>query len=223
MFQPKNNRLSPALVVGALGALLITGAGCLSTQTQTSLDGSQPASPFVEAYIEYPGPQEKWSGPASFILHVTAKDNGFVQIVTTPAWASEDNKAVPAPAHEPVEVHGRVPASALSKTATKRQMASEEARELLSHLHTAIQGGGATFKGCMSPVRVRLVRADGGLVEKQGCRSEIGWARAVSETFNVFVSAAVHGYPPEPSSHAIKVPDAVRAIPASASVSVARQ
>ena len=216
MFQPKRSPLSPALVSGALGALLLTGAGCLSTQTQSSLDGSQPASPFVEAYVEYPGPQDKWSGPASFVLHVTAKDKGFVQIVTAPAWASEEAKAVPIPAPKAVEVHGRVPASVLSKTANQRQMGAEEARELIAQLHTAIQGAGAPFKGCMSPVRVRLVRADGGLVEKQGCRSEIGWARAVSETVNVFVSASVHGYPPEPS-HASQKP-----VPSKA-VSVARQ
>lgn len=206
MIQLKTGHRMNAALAAAFGAsaiLLLAGPGCLSTQTQTSLDGTQSA-PYVEVFVEYPGPQERWSGPTSFLLHVSAKDEGSAQIVTTPGWADESagNEAPSqtpgqAPAPQSVPMSARVPASALGKAVGKRQMSAQEARELLGNLNIALQGAAAPFKGCMSPVRVRLVRADGALTERQGCRSEIGWARAISETVNIFVGASVHGYPPE--------------------------
>ena len=92
-------------------------------------------------------------------------------------------------------------------------MTSDEAREMLGHLGNALGGATAPFKGCMSPVRVRLVRADGGLLEKQGCRSELGWSRAVSETVNVFVTASVHGYGGAPASVSEHASHAVSSAP----------
>ena len=43
----------------------------------------------------------------------------------------------------------------------------------------------------MYPVRLRLVRANGGLVDKMGCRSDVGWPRAVSEAVSAFLSGSI--------------------------------
>ena len=88
-----SNGLSAQATAGALICLAWAGSGCLSTQTQSSLDGTNgQSSPYVEAYVEYPGPHEKWSGPASFILHVTAKDKGSALITVTPSFASDEDR-----------------------------------------------------------------------------------------------------------------------------------
>ena len=177
-----------------------SGWGCLSMQSQTSLDtvntsAVNAAQPFVEGYVEYPGPQAKWSGPASFIVHVTAKDAGDALITTIPALLSEVSSPGPLPSPPtPPELSQRTPAaSILSQSAVFKKMTSMEAREQLTRLASALQGAQAPFKGCLSPVRVRLVKADGVIVEKQGCRSELGWSRAVSEAVSSFVDASVHG------------------------------
>ena len=54
---------------------------------------------------------------------------------------------------------------------------------------------GEAFKGCLYPVRARLIRADGSVVEKQGCRSQLGWTRVASETVSLLISATVGGSP----------------------------
>jgi hypothetical protein len=180
---------------GAYLALILSGWGCLSMQSQSTIDGNSAngsTQPYVEAYFEYPGPQEKWSGPASFILHVVAKDSGAAQITITPALVVDST----APDHqENPTVSQRVPASALSTAVSPaiHKMTGEEAREQLAQLSTALQGAQAPFRGCMSPVRVRLVRADGALLEKQGCRSEMGWSRAVSDSVSSFMNASIYG------------------------------
>src|SRR4051812_12834748 len=45
----------------------------------TGSDSSE-SRPFVEGYVEYPGPQSKWAGPASFIVHVEAKEGDRARI-----------------------------------------------------------------------------------------------------------------------------------------------
>jgi hypothetical protein len=178
-------------------AVMASGWGCLSMQSQSTLDGAgnnvnNSNSPFVEAYVEYPGPQAKWAGPASFILHVSAKDAGLAAITTTPELLVA--KPGSEPGAEPVEVLHRAPASQPgSASQPNKKMTSEEARSQLAHLANALQGAQAPFRGCMSPLRVRLVRADGGIFERQGCRSELGWSRAVSETVSVFEDASING------------------------------
>ncbi len=170
-----------------IGRLMMVGlaasfgaAGCLSMQSQTTLDaieGAMSNQPFVEAYVEYAGPQARWAGPTSFILHVMAKDAGAAQISVTPALFDEINK-------DPT-MSGRAPAS--------QGYAGDQAREQLAHLATALQGAEQTFRGCLSPVRVRLIRADGSILEKHGCRGQNGWSRVASETVNNFITAALFG------------------------------
>jgi hypothetical protein len=72
-------------------------------------------------------------------------------------------------------------------------MSAENARELLANLAVSLQGAEGAFRGCLSPVRVRLIRADGILVEKQGCRGQNGWSHIASQSADRFLTAALYG------------------------------
>src|SRR4051812_14008571 len=116
------------VAAGSAIALALSGAGCLSMQSQTSLDATnaKPVAsnqPYVEVYVEYAGPQQKWAGPSSFILHVMAKDAGPAQIVMTPTLLPTDSKRPPelAPNRNPASYGTRL-------------MTSEEARAQLAHM-----------------------------------------------------------------------------------------
>jgi len=157
-----------------------------------SMNGAQnPAisgKSFVEAYIEYRGPQEKWAGPVTFLLHVVAKEGDLARVTFTPAF-SKDSASESAPATAPIHenaptVNGRKPASALT---LHHALSAEVARTQINQLAAAIQSGDVEFSGCLSPVRVRLLRADGAVVEKQGCRSSDGWPKAASEAVGHFM------------------------------------
>lgn len=165
----------------ALVTVLIVISGCLGMQGQATLDETVDAvkgktaesQRFVEGYIEYPAPQEKWAGPVHMILHISAKDGGPVQVEVNPTWFKPQ---------APVEIQRRTLASA-------PLISGEDARTRLAFLGRAIQEEAPqVFQGCLTPVRARLIRADGTLLEKQGCRSQQGWPRAASEIFNQFVS-----------------------------------
>jgi hypothetical protein len=166
------------LSIAAFAGVLASGlSGCLSMQSQSTIDGITGSNqPFTEAYIEYPGPQRKWSGPSSFILHVQAKDAGNAQISVTPNLFDDRDGST----------SGRLPASA-------HGVPGEVARTRLAQLYTALQGQNQNFRGCMYPVRVRMIRADGALMEKVGCRSAMGWSHTASEAVDYFITAAVGG------------------------------
>lgn len=161
-------------------------SGCLSMQSQTTMEAIQNATngttmntkPYVEAYVEYRGPHEKWAGPTTFLMHVSAKDAGMARISVTPALFAPP---IPNPT-----MNDRTLASA-------KGMTGEAARDQMSRLASAMQGGDVAFNGCLYPVRVRLIRADGAIVEKSGCRGSEGWAKATSEAVNQFVVATVGG------------------------------
>lgn len=192
-------------LAAGMACIAAGGWGCLSMQSQSTLDGAsatnntQSSQPYVEAYVEYPGPQQKWAGPSSFTLHVAAKDDGAAIITMTPEMLTGD-----APEQTGPSVTQRVPAaSGLSNTIAAHpqiraaNMTGIQAREHLAHLVVALQGTQAPFRGCMSPVRVRMVRADGAILERQGCRSELGWSRAVSEMVSTFIEASVRSAEPK--------------------------
>lgn len=156
-------------------------SGCLSMQSQSTIDNIQQSAtkslPYVEAYVEYRGPAEKWAGPTTFLLHVVAKDAGVARISITPALFNS-------------RIKDDAPTTA-GRGLASRGMPGETARDHMARLASAVQGGDEPFRGCLSPVRVRLVRADGALVEKSGCRSETGWPRAASEAVNSFIVSTV--------------------------------
>jgi hypothetical protein len=184
---------------------LASAPGCLSMQSQGPLDEIQGAvknaSPWVEGWIEYPGPKEKWAGPTTFVLHVRAKDAAEAQISVSPALFRPSDD---------VTTSARAPASA------RKGLSGDAAREYLSHVAVALQGADAAFRGCLSPVRVRLLRADGTLLEKSGCRGQNGWSRSASESVNYFLTATLEGMPDSPAS--LPAAHEVRASAASAAV-----
>ncbi len=158
---------------------------CLSMQNQTTLDGISGAGPYVEAYIEYPGPSDRWAGPSHFILHVLAKDSGMAQIAVTPALFKVSNAEKNAPGAKAI--------GAVTELTRTQGMSGEGAREELGKLMTALTGGEASFRGCLSPVRVRVIRADGAVTERHGCRGNRGWSKAVSESVDHFIYKSLYG------------------------------
>ncbi|OFZ22112.1 MAG: hypothetical protein A2X94_08785 [Bdellovibrionales bacterium GWB1_55_8] len=194
----------------AAGVLVILsgtgGFGCGGIQNHPALEALQgnakvDSQAFVEIYIEYPGPQEKWAGPTSFILHVLANAPGNAHISVTPGWfegpavkKTQPELAIRKPASLLSEM---APAAVLAPTAEQAKpqgLPSDIARDRMRYLANAIESGlEEPFRGCRSPVRIRIVRADGDIVERTGCRSEKGWPRAASEAVEFFMNAQVYG------------------------------
>jgi hypothetical protein len=170
----------------ALFALLaLPLASCVGSQHEATFDAVVSASglAFVEGFIEYAGPQAKWAGPVTVVAHVSAYDNERAELRVSPQFF-RDGAATGA------ETAGRKPAS--------QGLTTAYARERLNELANAMQdSGGAAdaFRGCLYPVRARLVRTDGSVVEKQGCRAQTGWPRAASETISLLISATLGGSP----------------------------
>jgi hypothetical protein len=186
------NRFRVAAFALALGYGL---SGCLGSQRLGPLGGIADESPYVELYVEYSGPAERWAGPVSFLLHVSARDSEKVTYQVSPVSFFESDPAA-------VEVISRTPASADTATsggAGKAQAPSvmppgkaiAEARERFAELAEQIESSTERFRACLSPVRVRLIRQDGGLKEWEGCRSSRGWPKAVSEFTDKILNGSV--------------------------------
>ena len=170
--------MSGVVLQGCVGA----GSGSLSTVVE-ALEGARNASPFVEAHVQYVGPDARWAGPALWTLHVSAKEGSAPAIDVTPRL----------PAVEPtdeVTVQQRTPASALGmtqmqapadSTASGQRVTSEEIRERLVLLASTLQAAEQENQACSTAVRVRMVRADGSVLERQGCRASAQWSQVVSE------------------------------------------
>ncbi len=152
-------------------------SACTGLQNPSSLDlfgsAAKSVSPIVEAYFELGGPEARWAGPTSWSLRVEAREGEFAKVVSQPEVRGKVS----------AELHGtgRAPAEA-------KGIPLETAREALGDLATQIQTDAQTFAGCLSPVRARLIRQDGTVVEKYGCRSHTGWPQAVSKVMADFAS-----------------------------------
>lgn len=179
------SRLSASSAAWLIGsAILITG--CLGSQRQGPMGGFLQDSPIVEAYVEYAGPADRWAGPVSFLLHVSARDGEKVKLEVSPVSFFEKQP-------DAIEVIHRVPSSAGAQSATgssktaKVPQATAQLRERMAALAEAIESSRENFQACLYPVRVRMIRQDGGIKEWEGCRASRGWPKAVSEfTDSVF-------------------------------------
>lgn len=165
-------------------------SGCFSTFSNNPaldvLEGiAAGGKGFVEAYIEYQGPDEKWVGPPTFLLHVLAKEEMAVIKIAQPAFQGDEGAS---PVNSSTSLQFRRPASGRAVG-----MTGEVARNYLNQLASAIQSGDVSFQGCLSPVRVRMIRFDGGVIDKQGCRGGDGWPKAVGEAVSQFMAATVQG------------------------------
>jgi hypothetical protein len=126
---------------------------------------------FVEGFIEFTGPQRRWSGPATLTVQVSAREPGPPQVRVTPELPVTIG---PQPLNPAPTARTRGLASATGLTA-------EQARDRLARLAAALATGETSFAGCDAPVRVRLVRQDGAIVEQQGCRGLSGWPREAGD------------------------------------------
>ena len=128
------------------------------------------SQPYVEAFVEYRGPQERWAGPANWTLHVVAKDNERPEITVPSAWRTDQTTTA------------RKPASQI--------VTGEEARTKIGALAAAVGESDAGFSGCLYPIHVRLIRADGNVLDKEGCRGQSHWDKAASGMVDYFMMAA---------------------------------
>jgi hypothetical protein len=141
----------------------------------------------VEAFVEYAAPAEKWHGPEPLMAQFSARDpEKSFSLVSTPEWRSEG-----APAPTAVHGEGRAPAqhspsdiaaAALEGEGSVRKIwKSDELRTRLAAFAEAISDPNAPLaSGCLYPVRVRLLKADGSVLEKAGCRTSKGWPKLAS-------------------------------------------
>lgn len=154
-------------------ALALAATGCMTGQDKATLDAISGASQptYVEAFVEYPGPAAKWAGPPSFVMHVLAKEGEKPEVTVPPGWLANWGTMSDA----------RRPASQL--------LTGEEARAKIGELASAISDGGTDYHGCLYPIHVRLIRADGKVVDQQGCRGQSRWASAASDALDFFVAS----------------------------------
>lgn len=156
-----------------------------TANTNSSLDDS--GLPFTDAYIEYLGPHGKWAGPQTFSVHVNTKgpENAKVNISTSIFKdESPSDKSLQSVSHG---------------------ITVEVAREQIARLSSAMQEQDSPVRGCLLPVRVRLIREDGVLMTRQGCRGQLGWPKVASEIVNQLVGSAVTLTKPEKNSEHVQV------------------
>jgi hypothetical protein len=161
-------------------------AGCLGAQQQSTLDnmgaavagGKSQAVPVVEAYFEFAAPHEKWAGPAALNLHLVAREGDFAKLKWTSRTLQAELAALPGQVQNP-DPNFRVPLGV--------------AREALAQLEKGISEGNEPFFGCTSPVSLKLIKANGAIVEKQGCRSDRGWPKLASQLTSDWLKITAQG------------------------------
>jgi hypothetical protein len=182
---------SLAVMAGVMSLSSLTVfSGCTSLQDESgalsALAEFAGKKAIVEGVIEYSGPSAQWAGPRTLTLHVTAREGEQTQIQATPDlnWSVGGESSVVW-----LEDAGRKPAGALAfgtAGATPAgkypvDFAREQLTQLAKELEDAEDSETGRFTQCLYPVRVRLTRTDGTLLEKNGCRGAGGWEQKASE------------------------------------------
>lgn len=152
-------------------SLAMISSGCFgSSKGGTLLDGrlnDESAPPYTEVLIEYPGPSQKWAGPPSVYGHLTSQAGKPAKLVMSHLGAEQSELTS---AFKP-----------------------ETAKEQIEHLRYSAQNEVTPSASCSSPVKVRLVRADGAVISKNACRGQVGWPRVASEITANWMSTAFQG------------------------------
>jgi hypothetical protein len=166
------------LVYSIAGFALVL-SGCFGSTDERSEDSANPLSddptlPFIEATIEYPGPHEKWAGPQNFSIKVVNWSAGGAKVTIHPPLSKNVSHKMK---------H--------AKQSEASGLSTEAARADFARLHTALQSDESGVHGCLSPIKVKLLRADGALVERQACRTQPGWPRVAHEIANHWIELAV--------------------------------
>ena len=153
--------------------------------------------PVVEGVFEFSSPQARWSGPQPFFVHVTAEDNRASTVAVYPRVFRRN--LIQTPDRSPnIKKVDRATASTQMKALDRAKDADEDQvkhsiRVKLAELADLIQEGTEHFRACLYPLKVRLVRADGVILERQGCRNQDHWARMSSLAVSDFLTAYVRG------------------------------
>lgn len=157
-------------IAAAFLAFLMTATGCFKQDDLSNVPGSPEDRVFIEAYVEFPGPHERWVGPPGYVMNVNAKE-------ATKPWVGVTSLAA-----KPVLGDRRI--------ASIPKGDPQAARAQIERLATALKEDDSSpeFKGCLSPVRVRLVRGDGTMVEREGCRGYNAWTKTASEFVGYFLN-----------------------------------
>lgn len=160
-------------ILGVISFSLVF-SGCFGSGKDTAGDSMGDNSiPFSDAYIEYPGPNARWSGPQSFILHSVTRGSGKTKVYVSSGIAPGKNP------------------KASGVKAVSESLSVEAAREELARFYASLQSREEIYRGCLSPIRIKLIRADGVLIERQGCRGQTGWPRVASEVVNHLIESSV--------------------------------
>ena len=149
--------------------LLILLSACSGSKEGAHSGGMRDASGknFSDLYLEYVSPGARWAAPETFVLHVNASDGGKTQPFTAEASLSraqfrgEEGTPTPPPPTFSVPT----------------ELAREQMRKVYAALPTKIPTGAA----CLYPVNIRLTTTEGTLLQRQGCRGQSPWLKAVYE------------------------------------------
>ncbi len=172
------------LVFVLIGALSVSCVGSREHPMLTELykGETSEAAPFVEAYIEYVGPGEKYAGYKNFLVYLRARDEKNVEISYSPHMKFHHNQQVPDEKTREI---------ANIKAGDMKIEKIQIVRGYLTRLSDLLEeADGEKEKvgevkdsktACLSPVRVRLIRQDGALIEKHGCRTPTGWTVKLSQ------------------------------------------
>ena len=170
------------LAIAGAAAALVIATGCVGSQQQSLTEALEAGIFFVEGYIEFGGPDSRWVGPEAIVMHVDARNSNHAKIEVTPTLFLKARK-------------GGTPTSGrgLASNGKSVVVSSEVVRGLLGDLAGTLDSPDRQFRGCMTPIRVRLIRSDGAVVERQGCRTQVAWTRMASRVFSDLLSLAVDG------------------------------
>lgn len=176
-------------------------SGCLGMQGQSTIDliyEQTQSNPFVEAYIEYSGPNARWAGPTTFSVRVLAKEAGAAEVSVSPSLFKSkavvtSASATSLPSMAPSNGPSNAPSTRILSSMDNKVFTSEMAREQLAFLAISMQDNDKPFKGCVSPVRARLIKSDGSILEKNGCRGQQGWVMLASALVDRLINAVVYG------------------------------
>ncbi len=182
-------KISKRLVesVSVISAVLVMASGCSSAPEDVLQGGASGfasatgGAAIVEAFVEYAGPAERWGGPEPLMVQWSARDSTQAySLVSMPDWKAAQPEVKGGEARKPASAQGDDIAHAVveGEGTIRKSWNSPALRAQLATLAEAVSDPHSKFQGgCLYPVRVRLLRADGSVLEKAGCRSSKGWTR----------------------------------------------
>jgi hypothetical protein len=165
-------RIVVGIVVLTLIIALSSCAGMTTPELAKAPLARAPNDAFVEAYLEFVGPPDRWAGPRTLTLHLLARESEDAQAILTP---------------NPVKAF--LPSTGEIKPSAN-PISGIVARTELDELGRAVLEQAVPFSGCLYPVRVKLIREDGSLVEREGCRANHGWPVAISHAVSDMIQIA---------------------------------